>query len=370
MEPNTVKPVELTAQHSPPTKRPAWFRYLFNFRFFSDEQPRISPQAVVHPKAEIADGVEIGPFCVVGPDVTIGPGCKLLNSVTVVGHTTIGRENIFFPNSVIGTAPQDKKYKGAPTRLEIGDRNAFREAVTLHVGTEKGGGVTVIGNDNLFMVNSHIGHDARIGSHCVISNNVMIAGHVAVGDYVSMMGLVGIHHFVTVGQHAYLGGASRIHHDVPPFVKVDGEDEVRGLNKVGLARAGFTPDDIAALDNAVRRLFLRRKPFSIAMAEFESTPALNPHVKRMIEFLRQRDQGRNGRYLESFRMRLPEVASDLAGNVVQLTTPAAPAGPEASTNGTADIGTPLSAAPPPVAKPSPATLEGPMNGAAEAPAGV
>ena len=150
-------------------KRPAWFRYLFNLRFFSDEQPKICPQAVVHPKAEIADDVEIGPFCVIGPEVKIAKGCRLLNSVTVVGHTTIGEGNIFFPNSVFGTAPQDKKYKGAPTRLEIGSRNAFREAVTVHVGTEKGGGVTVIGDDNLLMVNSHVGHDVRIGSHCVIS---------------------------------------------------------------------------------------------------------------------------------------------------------------------------------------------------------
>ena len=148
--------------------------------------------------------MEIGPFCVIGPEVKIAKGCRLLNSVTVVGQTTIGENNIFFPNSVLGTAPQDKKYKGAPTRLEIGSRNAFREAVTVHVGTEKGGGVTTIGDDNLFMVNSHIAHDVRIGSHCVIANNVMIAGHVVVRDFVAMMGLVGIHHFVTVGEYAYL----------------------------------------------------------------------------------------------------------------------------------------------------------------------
>src|SRR3954469_10828244 len=125
-----------------PAKRPAWFRYLFNFRFFSDEHPKISPHAVVSPKAEIADDVEIGPFCVVGPEVTIGPGCKLLNSVTIVGQTTVGKDNIFFPNSVIGTAPQDKKYKGAPTRLEIGSDNQVREAVTTHLASENAGGTT------------------------------------------------------------------------------------------------------------------------------------------------------------------------------------------------------------------------------------
>ena len=148
MEQKPAKLVETTPAQSAPTvhpKRPAWFRNLFNFRFFSDEQPKISPHAVVDPSAEISEDVEIGPFCVIGPDVKIGKGCRLLNSVTIVGQTIIGENNIFFPNSVLGTAPQDKKYKGAPTRLEIGSRNAFREAVTVHVATEKGGGFTVIG---------------------------------------------------------------------------------------------------------------------------------------------------------------------------------------------------------------------------------
>ena len=286
--------------HTPP-KRPAWFRYLFNFRFFSDGHPKISPQAVVSPKAEIADDAEIGPFCVVGPEVKIGPGCRLLNSVTLVGQTTVGKDNIFFPNSVIGTAPQDKKYKGAPTRLEIGNGNAFREACTIHCGTEKGGGVTTVGDNNLFMVNSHVGHDCRIGSHCVISNNVMIAGHVHVADHVAMMGGVGVHHFVTIGQYAYLGGYCRIHHDVPPFVKVDGADQVRGLNKVGMSRAGISAEDIAALDFAYRRLFLKKKPFSVALAELDASDGLNAQVRYMIDFLRRRDEGKNGRYLESQR---------------------------------------------------------------------
>ena len=284
-------------------KRPAWFRYLFNFRFWSDEHPKISPQAVVDPKAEIADDVEIGPFCIVGPEVKIGPGCKLLNSVTIVGQTTVGRDNIFFPNSVIGTAPQDKKYKGAPTRLEIGNGNAFREACTVHVGTEKGGGVTRIGENNLLMVNSHVAHDCQIGSHCVISNNTMIAGHVSVGDFVAMMGGVGVHHFVTIGHHAYLGGYSRITHDVPPFVKVDGSDQIRGLNKVGLTRAKFSAEDLAALDAAYRKLFLRKRPFAVAMQEFEDLDALNPQVRYLIEFLRRRDMGKHGRYLEGQRTR-------------------------------------------------------------------
>jgi UDP-N-acetylglucosamine acyltransferase len=309
MENKPAKLVEATpAQPALNPKRPAWFRNLFNFRFFSDEQPKISPHAVVDPSAEISEDVEIGPFCVIGPDVKIGKGCRLLNSVTVVGQTTIGENNIFFPNSVLGTAPQDKKYKGAPTRLKIGSRNAFREAVTVHVGTEKGGGVTSIGDDNLLMVNSHVAHDVSIGSHCVIANNVMIAGHVVVRDFVAMMGLVGIHHYTTIGEYAYLAAAARIHHDVPPFVKVDGADKVRGLNKRGMQRAGIPIEDIRAIDQAYRRLFLRRQkePLSSVLEQFDTLNGVNPHVRSMVELLRLRMQSSKGRYLESLRDRSPE----------------------------------------------------------------
>ena len=282
--------------------RRAWFRHLLKFRLFSGEHPKISPHAVVDEKAEIADDVEIGPFCVIGPDVKIGSGCKLLNNVTILGHTTIGERNVFFPNAVIGAPPQDLKYKGGNTRLEIGNGNTFREAVTVHVGTEKGGGVTRVGNDNLLMINSHLGHDVHLGSRCVISNNVMIAGHVIIGNNVSMMGLVGIHHFVRIGDFAYLGGAARIHHDVPPFVKVDGEDQVRALNTIGLKRNGFSDEDIAALKDAVRTIwFGRKKTFAQGLAEFDCMNGINPHVKKMIQFLRERDLGKHGRYLESLR---------------------------------------------------------------------
>jgi len=290
-----------TAAAANEPRRP-WFRHLMKFRLFSGEQPKISPHAVVDEKAEVHESVEIGPFCVVGPNVKIGPGCKLLNNVTILGHTTIGRDNIFFPNAVIGAAPQDLKYRGAPTLLEIADGNVFREAVTVHCGTEKGGGITRVGSSNLLMINSHLGHDVQLGSRCVVSNNVMIAGHVVIGDNVSMMGLVGIHHFVSIGDFAYLGGAARIHHDVPPFVKVDGEDKVRALNAVGLKRAGFTDEDIAALKDAVRKLwFGRKRNFSEKLAEFDCMNGINPHVKQMVEFLRRRDLGKHGRYLESLR---------------------------------------------------------------------
>jgi UDP-N-acetylglucosamine acyltransferase len=264
--------------------------------------PKISPQSLVDPKARLADDVEVGPFCLIGPDVSIGAGCKLLSHVVIQGITTIGQGNIFHPNSAIGGPPQDLKYRGAPTRLEIGDNNHFRENVTVHIGTEKGGGVTRVGNQNLLMVNCHIGHDCVVGNRCILSNNVMVAGHVLIGDNVAMMGGVGIHHFVTIGEYAYIAGYARIHHDVAPFVKVADDDEVRGLNSVGLKRSGFSEADIEKLEQTVRHLFYgREKPFSVKLREFDTANGINPHVKRIVEFLRQRDNGKHGRYLESKR---------------------------------------------------------------------
>lgn len=287
-------------------KRSPWFASLFAFRFFSDSMPKISPHAVIDPSAEIAEDVEIGPFCVIGPDVKIGSGCRLLNSVTILGRTTIGNDNVFFPNSVIGAAPQDKKYKGGSTELIIGSANIFREAATLHVGTEKGGGVTRIGDNGLYMVNCHIGHDAQISDNVVIANNVMIAGHVVIHDNVVMGGGVGVHHLTTIGRFAYIGGYSRIHKDVPPFCKVNGADKVRGINTTGLKRAGFAEEDIDAIRDVERTLFSRRaKPFAAALAEYDVMNGLNPHVRLLVEFLHQRDIGKHGRYLESARNKDP-----------------------------------------------------------------
>lgn len=291
-------------------KRSPWFASLFAFRFFSDSMPKISPHAVIDPAAEIAEDVEIGPFCVIGPDVKIGSGCRLLNSVTILGRTTIGKDNVFFPNSVIGAAPQDKKYKGGSTELIIGGGNLFREAVTLHVGTEKGGGVTRIGDNGLYMVNCHIGHDAQVSDNVVIANNVMIAGHVVIQDHVAMMGGVGVHHFTTIGRFAYIGAYSRIHRDVPPFCKVDGADRVRGINTTGLKRAGFAEEDIDAIRNAERTLFSRRaKPFAAALAEYDVMNGLNPHVQMLVEFLHRRDNGKHGRHMESIRGKEPASVS-------------------------------------------------------------
>ncbi|MBC8109242.1 MAG: acyl-ACP--UDP-N-acetylglucosamine O-acyltransferase [Anaerolineae bacterium] len=269
---------------------------------------RISPLAVVDPRAIIGEGCEIGPFCVVGSDVILGTGNKLLSHVVVTGHTTIGRDNVFHPHSVIGGAPQDKKYRGEATGLQIGDRNQIREVVTIHTGTEQGGringgGVTRVGSDNLLMVNCHIGHDAQIGDGCVLANNVMIAGHIVVGDHVILNGGVGINAFVTIGSYSYVAGYARIHHDIPPFVKVSDDARIRGLNGVGLKRAGFTEQQIAGLEEATRSLFGRRKPQSVAVTELEGryNGQMPQHVRQILDFLKRRNAGKHGRYLESLR---------------------------------------------------------------------
>lgn len=262
----------------------------------------IHPTAIIEKGAEIGQNVSIGPFCVIGPNVVIGDDCVLHSRVTIVGHTTIGRANEIFPNAVLGSSPQDLKYRGGPTRLEIGDKNQIREAVTIHTGTETGTGVTKLGSGNLLMVNAHIGHDADFGDRCVIGNNVMIAGHVKCCDGAALMGGVGVHHFVTIGEYAYIAGYARVTHDSPPFVKVDSNGAVRAVNHIGLKRNGFTDADLDAIDAAVRQLFLgKTKPMSKTLDELNGLPKLNPHVKYLIDFLHRRNQGRHGRYLESLR---------------------------------------------------------------------
>ncbi len=267
--------------------------------------PRIHPLAVIDPRADLAPDVAVGPFCVIGPHVSIGPGCRLMNNVTILGHTTIGSDNVFHPNCVIGNDPQDKKFRGEETRVTLGDRNIVREAVTIHSGTQVGGGLTRVGDDNLLMVNAHIGHDAIVGSGCVIGNNVMLAGHVQIGNRVSMMGGSACHHFVTVGDLAFIGGYSQIHTDIPPYVKVDGEDRIRDVNGIGLRRAGgFSDEDIAALQFTVRRMFVSKKqPVSVVIREMLADPKLNPRCREVIDTIRRRALGKHGRFLEGNRLR-------------------------------------------------------------------
>ena len=215
----------------------------------------IHPTAIVDPAAEIASGARIGPYCVIGPQVVIGADTELQHHVTVMGPTKIGSGNFFFAYTSIGQKTQDLKYAGEPTYLEIGDGNTFREFCTVNRGTLPGT-KTVIGNDGNFLAYSHIAHDCIVGDKVIFSNNGTLAGHVEVGDHAVIGGLTAIHQFCRIGRHAITGGCSKIVQDVPPSFIADGNPaEVRGVNQVGLERAGFPADTIRALKEAYRILY-------------------------------------------------------------------------------------------------------------------
>ncbi|MFM8459239.1 MAG: acyl-ACP--UDP-N-acetylglucosamine O-acyltransferase [Chthoniobacterales bacterium] len=215
----------------------------------------IHPTAIVDPAAQIDPGARIGPYCVVGPEVTIGPDTELQHHVTVMGPSKIGARNFFFAYTSIGQKTQDLKYAGEPTYLEIGDGNTFREFCTVNRGTLPGT-KTIIGNEGNFLAYSHIAHDCTVGDKVIFSNNGTLAGHVEVRDHAVIGGLTAIHQFCRVGRYAITGGCSKIVQDVPPFMIADGNPaEVRGINSVGLERAGFSADTIRALKEAYRLLY-------------------------------------------------------------------------------------------------------------------
>lgn len=271
----------------------------------------IHPTTIIPPGAEIGSNVEVGPYTVIGPHVAIGDGCRIHHHVTIDGYTTLGENCEVFPQAVLGAAPQDIKFAGERTTLEIGKNNVFREMVTAHPGTGNGGGVTKIGDNNLFLIGVHVAHDCRVGNHCIIANYVQFAGHVHLEDNVNMGGHCAVHHFVTVGRHAFVGGMTRVSADVPPFMVVvaarGSRAETRMVNGVGLMRSGFSETDIAALKAAHIRVFSRRARLSgigirDRVQEILETKPINPHVEYLCEFLmRSFAHGRHGRYLESLR---------------------------------------------------------------------
>jgi len=275
------------------------------------DRTEIHPTAVVEDGAVVGRGVRIGPYCVIGPKAVIGDGCRLHNHVTITGRTTLGRDCQVFPNAVLGAVPQDVKYRGGPTRLEIGDRNVIREQCTMHPGTEHGGGVTRVGNDNLFLVGVHVAHDCAVGDGCILANYVQLGGHVILQDHVNFGGHCGVHHFVTVGRLAMVGGLSPITQDVPPFMIVVGArgsgPRVRYINRVGMKRRGCTEEQIQAVKVAQMKLFslaARRsgRPMLQTIAEMKESGRLDDNVSYLCDFLlRSFEHGRNGRYLESLR---------------------------------------------------------------------
>jgi UDP-N-acetylglucosamine acyltransferase len=262
----------------------------------------IHPSAIVEPGARVHASAEIGPFCVIGPKVSIGPGTKLIQSVSVTGRTTIGARNMIHPFCVIGGDPQDLKFKGEDSATLIGDENVIREGVTINKGTLVGGGQTVIGNRNLIMATAHVAHDCVVEDNCILANSCLLAGHVRIESYAILSGWVCVHHFATVGQQAFIGGATRVNQDAPPFMIIQGmAGEVRGVNSVGLKRRGVKPETINALREAHRTLWRSALPKPEALAEIEKTNGEHAEIKTLIEFLRASDLGHMGRRRESRR---------------------------------------------------------------------
>lgn len=216
----------------------------------------IHPTAIVAPGAVLGAGTIVGPYTIIGPHVRVGERCRIGPHVVLDGYTTLGAENIIFQFASVGAPPQDLKYRGEPSTLVLGDRNIIREYVTLQPGTTNGGMATTIGHGNLFMANSHVGHDSHLGDGNVIANSAAIAGHVRILDRVTIGGLCGIHQFVTVGDQAIIGGGAMVSQDIPPYTMAQGDRaKLIGLNKIGLERHGMAPEAISRLKRLYRDVF-------------------------------------------------------------------------------------------------------------------
>ena len=247
----------------------------------------IHPSALVSPEARLAADVTVGPFSIIGPGVEIGPRSVVGPHVVINGPTRMGAENQVFQFASIGEPPQDKKYKGELTHLEIGDRNVFRESSTVNRGTEQGGGVTRIGNDNLFMAYSHVAHDCLIGDKVVFANCAALGGHVEIGDWVILGGLSAVHQHVKVGARAFLAGGAIVQRDVPPYVMVAGNPaEPRQVNAEGLKRRGFDEEQIRNIREAYRILYRCDLKLADALAKLEPVAETRSEIKAFVEFIR------------------------------------------------------------------------------------
>ncbi len=247
----------------------------------------IHPTAIVDPAAKVADSAEIGPYSVIGPDVCIGARTRIMAHVVMEGPLDVGEDNVFFPYSTIGLAPQDLKYRGERSCTHIGNRNKIREFVTIHRGTEGGGMLTSIGDDNLFMVQVHIAHDVRVGNDCVLSHAATIGGHVAIDDWSVVGAGSAIHQFCRIGRHAMIGGYSVVTQDVLPFSTTSGKREIKvyGENKVGLERRGFPAESIEALHKAFRLLSRSKLNTSQALEKIQAEVGAFPEVGELLEFI-------------------------------------------------------------------------------------
>ena len=256
----------------------------------------IHPSAIIHPDAKLAGDVSVGAFSVIGKHVEIGAGTVVGPHVVIDGHTTIGRNNRFFQFGSIGEIPQDKKYKGEPTRLVIGDNNTIRECCTLNLGTVQDKGATTIGNDNWIMAYVHVAHDCVIGDNNTIANGVQFAGHVEIGNRILIGGMSGIHQFVRIGDYAMMGFMTRLSQDLPPFVMAVGNPaEVKGPHQEGPRRAGYSAPRVDMLKQMYRALYKSGSSFDSAKQEIEGlrgqVPDADADIDNMLTFLNSATRG-------------------------------------------------------------------------------
>lgn len=252
----------------------------------------IHPSAIIHPGARIGEGVEIGPFSVIGEGVEIGARTWIGSHVVITGLTRIGEDNRIYPFCSLGERPQDMKYAGEPTRLEIGDRNSIREYCNFNTGTVQDAGVTRIGSDNWIMASVHVGHDCLLGDRTILANNVTLGGHVHIGDWVILGGMTAVHQFTRVGAHSMCGGGTILVQDLPPFVMANGSPaSVHGINSEGLRRRGYSASAITAIKRAYKTLYRKGLTLDEARREIESIGTELPELLPLIEFLANPGRG-------------------------------------------------------------------------------
>ncbi|BBP05039.1 acyl-[acyl-carrier-protein]--UDP-N-acetylglucosamine O-acyltransferase [Sulfuriferula plumbiphila] len=252
----------------------------------------IHPSAIIHPGAQLGANVSIGPYAVIGEHVVIGDGTTVGAHTVINGHTLIGRDNHIFQFNSLGEIPQDKKYAGEPTRLEIGDRNTIREFCTFNLGTVQDTGVTRIGNDNWIMAYVHLAHDCQVGDNTIFANNASLAGHVTVGDHAILGGFTGVHQFCKIGAHVMTGISSVVFKDIPPYVMAAGQPAApHGINAEGLRRRGFSPEALAGLKRAYKTLYREGLTFSEAQQRLAEQAQGIPEVRLLVDFLSQAERG-------------------------------------------------------------------------------
>jgi UDP-N-acetylglucosamine acyltransferase len=257
---------------------------------------RIHPTAIVDPRANLDASVDIGPYTVIGPHVTIGAGSKVGPHAVIDGNTMIGHDNTFFQFCSIGAAPQDKKYGGEPTRLEIGDRNTIREFVTINRGTVQDGGVTRVGSDNWIMAYVHIAHDCQLASNITMSNNATLGGHVAIGDWAVLGGFTSVHQFCHIGAYAMTAFTAAVSQDVPPFVTAAGNRAApAGINSIGLQRRGFSNEQIMAIKRGYKLLYRAGLSLEQAqqalLAEEQKSPVAAAYLRQLRQFVESSPRG-------------------------------------------------------------------------------